>query len=57
MGQNYAEAQSRTYLKISKKVNKKSKYFEETIVIVVVIICLGLVILELLTNIHNKLNF
>lgn len=34
----------------------KNKSISETITIAVVIICIGLIILELLTNIHNTLN-
>lgn len=38
---------------MSNKVSKK-KQIAETIVIAIVIICLGLIVLELLTNIHNN---
>ena len=35
---------------------KKSKRITETIVVTVAIICLGLIILQLKTNIQNELN-
>lgn len=38
---------------MSKEISKKSKNLEEFVVVAVVVICLGLVIVELLKNIYK----
>lgn len=53
MERNCAKAKSRTPLIMS----EKSIRLTQTIVIAVVIICLGLIILQLILNIQNNINF